>query len=547
MNLLDTWPGNLRTICKLSYKTLIFGLAHVTLSAVALAPAALASSADTKPCESLANLSLPHTTITLAQQVSAGSFTPPAAVNGPISTSVNPIEDLPSFCRVAATARPAEDSEIKFEVWLPVAAWNGKFEGVGNGGWAGTISYGAMATALQQGYAAASTNTGHDGIGTDARFAAGHPEKLIDFGYRAIHEMTEQAKAIVAAYYGSLPRLAYFNGCSTGGRQALMEAQRFPLDYNGIAAGAPANNWTHLRFGAMWPATADLIDPASFIPPAKYPAINRAALQVCDALDGITDGIISDPERCHFDPGVMACQGADSDDCLTAPQVEAARKIYAGPKNPRTGEQIFPGLAPGSELGWKAEAGGPEPFSIAMSYFRFVLFKDPQWDFRKLDYDRDLALMERAHGKNLNAVDPNLRAFQEHSGKLLLYHGWADNLIAPLNSVNYYSSVVAALGGKAQTDSFLRLFMVPGMGHCGGGPGPSTFDRVGVLEQWVEKGAAPNQITASRSDKSLAPMTRPLCPYPQLAQWKGPGSTDEAANFVCAAKGYELGPSGQPK
>ncbi len=536
MKYLDSSPTHLGESREPNYKTLIFKLAFAAVVAISSAPGVLASSEGNGTCESLATISLPHTTVTLAQQVPAGSFTPPAPLKTPNVSPVKPIEGLPAFCRVAATARPAEDSEIKFEVWMPVADWNGKFEGVGNGGWAGTISYGAMA-ALRQGFATASTNTGHDGAGTDASFAAGHPEKLIDFGYRAVHEMTEQAKAITSAYYHSPPRFAYWNGCSTGGRQALMEAQRFPQDYNGIAVGAPANYWTHLRFGSMWPATADLVDPASYIPPAKYPVINRAALAACDRLDGVKDGIISDPLRCHFDPGAIACRGADAADCLTAPQVVAARKIYAGPRNPRTGRQIFPGLEPGSELGWKSEAGGPEPFPNGLTYFRFVLFKDPQWDFRKLDYDRDLILVERTHGAIMNAIDPHLQPFKSRGGKLLLYHGWADNLIAPRNSVNYYQSVLDAMGGKSQTDGFFRLFMVPGMGHCGGGPGPSTFDGVAVLEQWVEHSKVPDQIVATHSEKGHPDMSRPLCPYPQVAKWKGSGSTNDAANFVCTAEG----------
>jgi feruloyl esterase len=517
-----------------AYRRILFlGLAFMVLLAIFSARVALAASSYAVSCESLTTLTLPHTTITLAQQVPAGSFTPPAPAINPPPSPPKPLEDLPAFCRVAVAARPVADSEIKFEVWMPAANWNGKFVGVGNGGWAGTISYSSMAGALRQGYAAASTNTGHDGAGTDASFAAGHPEKLVDFAYRAVHEMTVQAKAITAAYYGSGPQLAYWNGCSTGGRQALMEAQRFPQDYNGIAAGAPANYWSHLRFGSMWPATADLIDPASYIPPSKYPVINRAALAACDALDGVADGIISDPMRCHFDPRVITCKGADAADCLTAPQAEAARKIYAGPKNPRTGQQIFPGLEPGTELGWKTEAGGPEPYAVGLSYFRLLLFKNPHWDFRNLDYDRDVALVDRTHGSLLNAIDPNLSPFQKSGGKLLLYHGWIDDHIAPRESVNYYISVLGAMGGKAHTDSFFRLFMVPGMGHCGGGPGPSTFDRVGVLEQWVEHGAAPAQIVASRNQKDLPAMTRPLCPYPQVAKWKGIGSSNDAANFVC--------------
>jgi feruloyl esterase len=485
-------------------------------------------------CESLATLSLPGTTITVAERVPAGSFAPPAPANVPHPSPVKPIENLPAFCRVAATARPTADSEIKFEVWMPLANWNGKFEGVGNGGWAGTISYGAMAAALRQGYATASTNTGHDGTGGDASFAAGHPEKLIDFAERAVHEMTVQGKAITTAYYGAGPRLSYWNGCSTGGRQGLGEAQRYPHDYNAIAAGAPANYWTHLMFACLWPATADLINPASYIPPSKYGLINKAALAACDALDGVADGIISDPTRCHFDPGVLACKGSDAADCLTGPQVEAARLIYAGPRNPRTGQQVFPGLEPGSEPGWKSEAGGPEPFGIAISNFRYVVFKDPQWDFRNLNYDQDVARADQEHGSLLNAIDPNLRPFRESGGKLLLYHGWIDSVIAPGESVNYYESVLAAMGGKAQTDSFFRLFMVPGMAHCGGGPGASGFDRVGVLEQWVEQGVAPDKIVATHENKGVPDMTRPLCPYPEVPQWKGSGSTNDATNFVCA-------------
>jgi feruloyl esterase len=419
---------------------------------------------------------------------------------------------------------------------MPVANWNGKFEGVGNGGWAGNISYDAMAMALRQGYATASTNTGHDGAGGDASFVAGHPEKLVDFAERSVHEMTVQGKAIAAAYYGTAPRLSYWSGCSSGGRQGLVEAQRYPHDYNAIAAGAPANYWTHLMFAGMWPATADLIDPASYIPPSKYGLINKAALAACDAVDGVADGIITDPTRCHFDPGVLACKSSDAADCLTQPQVEAARKIYAGPRNPRTGQQIFPGLEPGSELGWKAKAGGPEPFAITLSYFRYVLFKNPQWDFRSLNYDHDVALVDRTHGRLMNAINPNLQPFRASGGKLLLYHGWIDNLIAPRESVNYYKSVVATMGGKSRTDGFFRLFMVPGMGHCGGGPGPSTFDRVGVLEQWVEHGVAPDKIVATRNNRDLPAMTRPLCPYPEVPQWKGSGSTNDAGNFVCAVE-----------
>jgi feruloyl esterase len=508
-------------------------LALATLLTILSAPAAWAAAPAGASCESLATLSLPRTTITLAQSLSAGSFTPPTPSG---AHPGRPLQDLPGFCRVAATASPTADSVIKFEVWLPAANWNGKFQGVGNGGWAGTISYNEMALALRRGYAVASTDTGHEGTGGDASFAFGHPEKLVDFAERSVHEMTVQAKALIAAFYGQAPRYSYWNGCSTGGRQGLMEAQRYPRDYNGIAAGAPANYWTHLMFATLWPAKADLIDPASYIPPSKYELIHQAAFAACDALDGVADHIITDPTRCHFDPGVLTCKGADTVDCLTAPQVKAARMIYAGPTNPRTKKQIFPGLEPGSESGWQAEAGGPQPFPIPQSYFQYVVFKNPQWDFRTLSYDRDVALADKADHGLLNAINPHLKAFRDSGGKLLLYHGWIDNLIAPRASVNYYQSVVTTMGGRQQTDDFFRLFMVPGMGHCGGGPGPSDFDRVRVIEQWVEQGVAPDKIVATRNNKDLPRMTRPLCPYPEVPQWKGSGSTFDAANFVCVMK-----------
>ena len=516
--------------------SLVSGLAAAVLLAISLTPAMLmAAAAGATSCENLATLLLPHTTITLAQSVAAGEFTPPPAPDAPPGSQPKPLENLPGFCRVAVTAHPSADSDIKIEVWMPATNWNGRFEGVGNGGWAGNISYRALAAALREHFATASTDTGHTG-GT-ADFAAGHPEKMIDFGYRAVHQMTVQAKAIIAAYYGARPQWSYWNGCSTGGRQGLMEAQRFPRDYNGIAAGAPAAYRSHLLFASMWIARATLEDPASYIPPSKYPVIHAAALKACDALDGIGDGIIDDPRRCHFDPAVLTCNGPDAPGCLTPTQVEAAHQIYSSPTNPRTGEMIFPALEPGSELGWSGHAGGPEPRNISVSFFRAVLFHNPQWDIRTLDFDRDVALADEDDRGINNAINPDLGPFQTAGGKLLLYHGWADNLIAPLGTVNYYQDVVKTMGGEEQTESFARLFMIPGMGHCGGGPGTDVFDKVGVLEQWVEHGAAPEKIVAAHRTNGVDDMTRPLCPYPQLAKWNGSGSTRDATSFACVARG----------
>jgi feruloyl esterase len=464
--------------------------------------------------------------------VDAGAFTATDGPDGPRDGSA--FARLPAFCRVAATLEPSSDSDIKIEVWLPAAGWNGKFEGVGNGGWSGAIAYTAMAAQLARGYATASTDTGHAGSVVDGSFALGHPEKLIDFAYRAVHEMTLDAKAIVAAYYGNAPRLAYWNGCSSGGKQGLKEAQKFPADYDGIVAGAPANYWTHLMVGSMWIAQASLKDPASLIPSSKYGLVHKAVIDACDAADGVKDGVLENPLACHFDPKTLQCAGEDQPNCLTAAQVETARRIYAPATNPRTHEPIFPPLTPGSELAWGGLAG-PRPMPIAADYFKYVVFRNPAWDFKTLDFDKDVARADAIDAGTINAVDPNMDAFFGRGRKILMYHGWSDQLIAPQNSINYYNRVVEARGGADKAKDDIRLFMIPGMAHCGGGEGPNTFDALGALEQWVERKKAPNQLVASRTNRG-ATVTRPLCPYPQVALYNGSGSTDEAASFTCRAR-----------
>ena len=480
----------------------------------------------TATCERLSSLSLAETTITAAQTVAPGAF-------APRDESADEFKNLPTFCRVAATLKPTSDSDIQIEVWLPASGWNGRFMAVGNGGWAGTISYAGMSGPLARGYAVASTNTGHSGTSDDGSFALGHPERLIDFGYRAVHEMTVKARAILTAYYGNAPKRSYWKGCSTGGRQGLMEVQRFPSDFDGVIAGAPANNLTHLQVHGVWIAQAVHEDEASYIPSAKYSLIHNAVLEACDALDGVKDGVLEDPTRCKFDPKVLQCKDADGSGCLTAPQVEAVRRIYGPATNPRTKEQIFPGWEPGSELGWAAKAG-PQPSSMQGSYWRYVVFKNPHWDYKTFNFDSDVALGDRIGKDIVNATDPNLKTFFGRGGKLLQYHGWSDQLISPRSSINYYRSVLDAMGGAGKVDESYRLFMVPGMAHCGGGDGPDQFDAIGALEQWVEQGKAPDQIIASRIKDGKAERTRPLCPYPQVATYKGSGSTDDAANFLCS-------------
>ncbi len=483
-------------------------------------------------CDSLASLTLAHTTSTLAEPVAAGAFSAPTPQ--PSQAASTAFKDLPAFCRVAAALKPTSDSDIKIEVWLPASGWNGKFQAVGNGGWSGNIVYPAMGQALRRGYVTSSTDTGH--TGGSGSFALGHPEKLIDFAWRSEHEMTVTAKAIIAAFYGNGPRLSYWVGCSSGGKQGLKEAQRFPADYDGIVAGAPANYWTHLMVSFIWAAHAALKDPQTHIPPAKFPLLHKAALGACDARDGVNDGLIEDPPGCGFDPKALACKDAgDSPDCLTPPQVEAAQKIYAGSKNPRTSQQIYPGLEPGSELAWGPMAGGPDVFPIAHDHFKYVVFRDPSWDFRTFNFDTGVALTDKLDSGTLNATDPDLTKFASRGGKLLQYHGWNDQLIAPRNSVNYYTSVLEKMGGAAKTMGWFRLFMAPGMGHCRGGEGPDTFDSVTAIEDWVEKGRAPDSIIASHSTDGKVDRTRPLCPYPQIAKYKGSGSTDDATNFACVS------------
>jgi feruloyl esterase len=490
-----------------------------TLSAVTL----LAQKPE--DCARLKTLAFPDTTIESAELVPAGPFRAPVAQPGPPSTI-----KLPAHCRVVAWAKPTSDSNIEIDVWLPVADWNGKFLGVGNGGWLGSVSYPAMAQSLFEGYATASTDTGHKGA--DASFALGHPEKLIDYGYRGVHEMTLKAKAIINAYYGRPARLSYWNGCSSGGKQGLKEAQMFPEDYDGIIAGAPANYQSHLHAWTVWMAVNAMKDPANFVPPVKYPAIHRAALAACDAIDGVKDGVIGDPRLCKFDPSVLLCKDAENDNCLTARQVDTVKMFYTAPKL-KNGQTVFPAEQPGSELGWAPMVGGKEPNDIGLSTFKYQSYGNPNWDWRNFDLDKDTQAADESEKGNVNATNPDLSRFKARGGKLLMYHGWADPLISAQNSINYYGTVLEKMGPKQ--DDWYRLFMVPGMNHCRGGDGPNQFNAVAVMERWKEQGVAPSQMLASHLTDGNIDTTRPLCPYPQVAVWNGKGSTNDAANFSCQA------------
>ena len=478
-------------------------------------------------CENLASLKWPDAVITKAtSEIAARESSAPAAKGAAPNA-----RDLPAFCRVAMTLTPSRDSEIKIEIWMPAQGWNGKFEGTANGAYAGRVEERALADALLRGYAAANTDTGH--VGNSGSFALGHPEKAVDFGYRAVHEMSVKAKAVVTAFYGTAPKLSYWNGCSTGGRQALQEAQKYPTDYDGIVAGRPANNTTRMTMMQLNVGQATLKDEASYLPPATFKLIHDAVIAACDASDGVKDGVLENPTRCKFDPQVLACRGAGDGNCLTPPQIAALKRIYAPVVNPRTREFIFPGLEPGSELGWSMMIG-PKPFSYADDFWKYFVMRDAAWDYQTLNFETGLARALREDHGVVDATDANLAPFFAHGGKLIQYHGWNDPGIAPENSVNYYNQVADTLGGAEKIKDQYRLFMVPGMAHCRGGEGTDTFDMLAALEQWREQGKAPAQIAASRIDKDgTVARTRPLCPYPQEAVYKGSGSTDEAANFTC--------------
>ena len=480
-------------------------------------------------CENLASLALPNTRITIAQSIAAGGFVEPAQLSAP---PVRPdYSRMRAFCRVAATLTPVPGSEIKIEVWLPTEGWNGKFVGVGNGGFSGAIWYFLMVEPLQLGYAVAGTNTGHDGDGADASFGIGQPEKLTDFAWRAVHEMTVKAKAITSAHYGRSARYAYWLGCSSGGRQGLKEAQRFPGDYDGISAGAPAHNWAPLMAYAVKIEQA-VSDPAIGFTPTQLELLKAAAIAACDTLDGVTDRVVEDPRRCAFDPTTLQCTSGNSTNCLTSRQVQAARSLYAGVVNSRTGATLMPGPTPGGEPAWAGYQ--PNGFTIGSSYFRDLVMRDPNWNMATFDVDRDVERARTEDTADITTTKTDLTEFFARGGKLLLWHGWTDAMIPAQSTIDYYQSALAASGSNAK--DAMRLFMLPGVDHCAGGEGTYVVDMLRVIDAWVESGQAPERIVARRPlQGGGAPRTRPLCAFPMVARYRGQGSTDDERNFECGS------------
>jgi feruloyl esterase len=351
----------------------------------------------------------------------------------------------------------------------------------------------------------------------------------VDFAYRAEHEMTVRAKALIKAFYPHEARFSYWSGCSGGGREGLLQAVRYPNEFDGVIAGDPAN--VRRNAWALWLAVETFKDPAARIPSDKYPMIHQFVLDACDAQDGLKDGLLSDPERCNVDFRGLECKGEAGPACLTPRQVRSAQTIVSPAKTAK-GEILFPRLEPGTELRWARLAGGPDPGELFLDQFRYLVYPNTDWDWRTFDLERDAA---KAHAVNKDVLelDPNLAAFQRRGGKLLIYHGWADQQVAPGSSVEFYKSVVAASPKPAESANWVRLFMVPGMGHCSGGEGPDRFDTLTAMERWVEQGTPPAQIVASHRAGGRVDRTRPLCPYPQVARYNGTGSIDDAANFSC--------------
>lgn len=527
-------------------------LALTTLFTLALAgcgggsdPAPPPAEAVARTCEtaSFTSLALADASVTSATPVAADSFTPPGGRN--------PIANLPAFCQVKGQARPTGDSLINFELWVPAQGWNGKMVTTGNGGYSPALSYNDMAYAMRQGYAVMGGDTGHQSTDPNEMFwGVGHPEKIRDWGTRSIHAITVPGKSILAHLQGKAATRAYYYGCSTGGHQGYAEVQDYPQDFDGVIAGAPGNNRTALNAEFLWRYQSNRVPNTNtlVLTPAKAALITNRAIAACDPLDGVTDGVMNNPLACtteRFNVASLQCTGADAADCLTAEQVAAAQKIYAGPKNPRTGAQIYPGQPVGTESGWPSYWGGTTP--VRNDFWALWVYENPSWNPWSFDYDRDMAFSLAKVGPLVDHNDADIAAFKARGGKLITYQGWADPVVNPVDTIAYYERVRTAQGGQQNVDSFFRLFLAPGVGHCGGGTGPTVFGNSGTqapnataandllmaLDRWVEQGAAPDSIIASRVQNGAVNWTRPLCPYPKQAVYRGSGSTTDAASFTC--------------
>lgn len=490
---------------------------------------------DQDACAALRSLTLPGAEVTAAERVAPGALAVAAGdvADGSQQAVNTALGTLPSFCRVKVAAKPAAGSDIRIEVWLPAAGWNGRLQAVGDGGLAGYIPFGLMASALQSGYATAGTDTGH--VGANVDFMPGNPDKHLDFAYRSTHELAKAAKAVITAHYGRPARWAYYNACSGGGRHGLTSAQRFPDDFDGIVAGAPSWNQARLDAGRIGINLVVNRTPAHRIPASKYPMVHRAVLQACDALDGVTDGVLENPRACTFDYASLQCRGADEPNCLTAAQVESARVLTTPFRDPASGRTLLAThLRPGSELFWGTLAS-PQPLSNSVARVRRLHLKDVNHEFRLENVAEDVERAARMDQGLFGSDRFDLRPYFGRGGKLLMWHGWSDPQVPADGSITYHDAVRQAVGSAA--DNGLALFMLPGVLHCRGGPGADSFDAMAAITAWVEQSRKPDRIVASRRVEGRVVATRALCPYPQVARYNGSGATHDAAAFACAAPG----------
>jgi Tannase and feruloyl esterase len=545
----------------------------VVCSSVVVASLAATQALGATACEDLARFGTTNVTITVAKTVDS-----PAAIAANLAQASIPTP----FCRVGGFITPTSDSHIGFEVWLPPdGTWNKKFEAVGNGGLSGALNYRAMISGFTRGYATMTTDLGHTNTPPnsveDASWALGHPDKVVDYAYRAEHLSTVAAQQIVDAYYGAAPAHSYYAGCSAGGIQGLTELLRYPKDFDGYIVGAATPDHLGQEMLAFWNTlVGSLANPDEALKPAQMELVHKTILEQCSGKNGGAPGdpFLSDPPSCKFQPKTLQCKaGQDPSSCLTTVQVEMFERIYQGPVNPRTKESIYSGLTPGTELGWdryftgkKNPVGADRPWA---GFMADMVLSDPEYltqqKYLSFDFDRDLDAVRNkiVGGETLdsswNTRNRDLEEFKQAGGKVIQYHGWDDPNIPSLEAVKLFTTIVADQARRHRltpqqaldvTQQFYRLFMVPGMGHCAGGDGPASFgqsvqstkgdpesDALSALERWVETGVAPEQFTGSRVDARTraVDMTRPVCAYPKIPVWKGSGSTTEASNFVCAA------------
>jgi len=526
----------LRAVLLASSGFALIALLGAARTAAGAAPAAAQDMAGR--CSALAGSKVPSGVVERAEHVAVGGklvtekLTGPAAALSSLTTPVG-------FCRVRARLEPTKDSKILVETWLP-DTWNGKLLGVGGGGFSGGLPTMALMLRipLSKGYAGVATDVGHD-ASDGAQWAFGHREKLIDYGYRGNHLAALTAKALIRGFYGTPETHAYFQGCSNGGREALMEVSRFPTDYDGVIAGAPATSFTPLFTGFVFNNLAVSAAPGLA---AKLPLVNAAVLKKCDVLDGVKDGVLENPSRCAFDPAELQCKAGAGPDCLDAGEVAALRKLYQGARL-RSGQSVISGFAVGGETtDWTAWITSPKSSQInfGTEFYRWMVIGDPNWDKAGFDLDRDYRLAEQRVAPILDSDNPDIRAFVGRGGKLIVYHGWSDPAVPPGSSLRYFQAVQRRSDPQGKA---VRLFMVPGMGHCFNGPGATAFDMLPELDRWVEHGPAPERVVANKPENAIFALlglptkslrSRPLCAWPKTARYNGSGSTDDATNFTCA-------------